>query len=74
MTPPKDLAETSEHDGLVFPWTWRGDDRERLRIVLCNPTEPRNIGSVVRAAANFGVLPEEIICVLSDDPRNGRSR
>lgn len=74
MTPPNDLAADTnehEHDGLVFPWTWRGDGRERLRVILCNPTEPRNIGSVVRAAANFGLRAEEIVCVVDDAQRNG---
>jgi len=46
----------------------------RLVVVLCRPEQPRNVGSILRACANFGV--DELVVVAPvfdwDEPENQR--
>lgn len=46
------------------------DLRARLRFVLCNPQDPRNVGGAARAVANFGLGELRVVSATPFDPED----
>ena len=69
---PQDLV-TRRDEALAFvasDETWQAPEWfERLAIVLVEPTDPVNIGGVIRAMANTGFLKLRLVNPVGFDPR-----